>query len=121
MLIADMIHSCSNDDVAHAAVASIGGRFAERVRIAAARNGLKAGRFVSLLVRDFARRADTKTLDDLSGDIAGADHPLLCGLVRIVEPGLDEEGAHVARLDDDEELRQFGPTVRWAGPALRLQ
>jgi hypothetical protein len=121
MLIADMIHSCSNDDVAQAAVASIGGRFADRVRAAAARNGLKAGRFVSLLVRDFARRADSKSLHALSANMLGADQPLLCGLERLVEPCLDEETPSVARLDDDEELRRYGSSVQWAGPALLLQ
>jgi len=35
MLVSDLIHSCSNEMVAQAALMSIGGRFAERVRFAA--------------------------------------------------------------------------------------
>jgi hypothetical protein len=117
MLIADMIHSCSNDEVAQAAVASIGGRFAERVRDAAAKNGLQSGRYVSLVVRDFARRADKKTLVALSGDIAGADQPLLRGLVCVVESRLEEESAPL----DDGDDHKFGSSVRWDGVALRIQ
>jgi len=121
MLIADMIHSCSNDKVAQAAVASIGGRFAERVHDAAARSGVNAGRFVSLVVRNFARRADEQTLTVLSGQMAGSDQPLLRGLVRVVEQSLDDGNASVVDFDDDDDVRQFGSVIRCAGSTLRLQ
>jgi hypothetical protein len=103
MVIADMIHSCSNADVAEAAVWCIGGDFAERVHAAARKNGVDAGRFVSIVMRDFARRASKETLAGLSRKIAGDDQPLLRGLVHVVEPAL-EEGA----LFFDDEAPIFG-------------
>jgi hypothetical protein len=98
MVIADMIHSCSNADVAEAAVFCIGGAFAERVNAAARKNGVNAGRFVSIVMRDFARRASDETLAGLSRKIVGADQPLLRGLVYVLEPALEED----APFFDDE-------------------
>ena len=62
MLIADMIHSCSNASVAEAAVSCIGGNFAERVAAVAVKNGMNVGRFVAIIVRDFGRRANDEAL-----------------------------------------------------------
>jgi hypothetical protein len=98
MVIADMIHSCSNADVAEAAVCCIGGDFAERVHAAARKNGVNAGRFVSIVMRNFARRANKETLAGLSRKVAGADQPLLRGLVHVLEPALEED----ALFFDDE-------------------
>jgi len=98
MVIADMIHSCSNIYVAEAAVCSIGGAFAERVNAAACRNGVNAGRFVAIVMRDFALRANDETLSGLRQKVAGADQPLLRGLVYVLEPALEED----ALFFDDE-------------------
>ena len=103
MVIADMIHSCSNADVAEAAVCCIGGEFAERVRAAARKNRVNAGRFVSIVMRDFARRASRETLAGLNREIAGADQPLLRGLVHVLEPALEEEASFF-----DDEASAFG-------------
>ncbi len=107
MLIADLIHSCSNEHVAQAAVACIGGHFAERVRYVAGKNGLNAGRFVAIVVRNFARRASNETREALCRKVAGADQPLLHGLRHVVEPAL-EEGA----LFFDDETPGFCGGVR---------
>ncbi len=107
MLIADLIHSCSNEKVAQAAVACIGGQFADRVRHVAGKNGLNAGRFVAIVVRNFARRANDETRKALFRKIAGADQPLLHGLRHVVEPAL-EEGA----LFFDDETPGFCEGVR---------
>ncbi len=104
MLIADMIHSCSNAHVAEAAVSCIGGSFAERVCVMAGRSRMNAGRFVSIVVRDFARRANHETLVALNRKVAGADQPLLCGLVHVVEPALEDD----ALFFDDEDAA-FAP------------
>lgn len=88
MLVADMMHSCSNDRVAWAAVASIGGDFAELVAIRAEAEGLSAGDFVSSIVRGFKGRADEAVFAELQGRISGADQPLLAGLRFIVEQAL---------------------------------
>lgn len=89
MLIADMIHSCSNDKVAQAALACIGGLFAERVTDVAKKNGLSAGRFVAIVVRDFARRADMEAHAALQSHMSRADTPLLHGLRQLLEPALE--------------------------------
>ena len=103
MVIADMIHSCSNANVAEAAVYCIGGEFAERVHAAARKNGVNSGRFVSIVMRDFARRASRETLAGLNRKIAGADQPLLRGLVHVVEPALEEDASFF-----DDEASAFG-------------
>lgn len=89
MLVADLIHSCSNDKVAQAALACIGGRFADRVRAAAHEKGVNVGRFVAVVVRDFARRADETAREALRETVSGADQPLLSGLRAVLEPALE--------------------------------
>lgn len=90
MLVTDLIHSCSNEMVAQAALMSIGGRFAERVRIAAQEKGLSVGRFVAAVVRDFARKADENVREALRERIIGDDQPLLTGLRALIEPALQD-------------------------------
>ncbi len=90
MLVADLIHSCSNEMVAQAALSCIGGRFAERVRVAAQEKGMSVGRFVSVVVRDFARRADEAVREALRERITGDDQPLLSGLRAVLEPVLED-------------------------------
>lgn len=91
MVIADMIHSCSNAHVAKAAVSCIGGVFADRVAAAARQRGMETGGFVAVLVQDFARAADGEAMMALSRDIAGADQPILQGLALVLEPALGAE------------------------------
>lgn len=111
MLVTDLIHSCSNEMVAQAALKCIGGRFAERVRVAAQEKGMSVGRFVSIVVRDFARRADDGVREALRERITGDDQPLLKGLRAVLEPAL-EEGALFA----DEGLgRPFTINLSCAG------
>jgi hypothetical protein len=90
MLVADLIHSCSNETVAQAALSCIGGRFAERVRVAAQEKGMNVGRFVSVVVRDFARRADEGVREALRERITGDDQPLLSGLRAVLECALED-------------------------------
>lgn len=92
MLVSDLIHSCSNEMVAQAALMSIGGRFAERVRIAAQEKGVSVGRFVVAVVRDFAGQADESVKEALRERIIGDDQPLLTGLRALIESAL-EDGA----------------------------
>lgn len=98
MVIADLIHSCSNEMVAKAALSCIGGRFAERVRVAAHEKGMEVGRFVVIVVREFARRADDSAFEALREKISGADQPLLHGLRAVLEPALEDS----ALFFDDE-------------------
>lgn len=110
MLIADLIHSCSNDKVAQAALACIGGRFADRVRAAAHEKGMNAGRFVVVVVKTFACRANQDTHRALMQKIAGDDQPLLRGLREVLEPAL-EDGA----LFFDAETAGFGNPAVMSG------
>ncbi|HMK91043.1 MAG TPA: hypothetical protein VK446_15590 [Methylocystis sp.] len=100
MVIADLIHSCSNANVARVAVRCVGEGFADRVASAADRNGMEMGRFASVVVRQFARCANGDALSALGRSIVGADQPLLAGLVHVLEPAL-EDGASFL---DDEDL-----------------
>lgn len=106
MLVADLIHSCSNEMVAQAALSCIGGRFAERVRVAAQEKGMSVGRFVSVIVHDFARRADESVREALRERITGDDQPLLMGLRALLEPVL-EDGTVFA--DDDLVIARSVP------------
>ena len=101
MLIADLIHSCSNDRVAQAALACIGGCFAERVRLIARKKGVSVGRFVVVVVRDFARRADETAHEALRAKMIGDDQPLLKGLREVLESALEREPLFV---DDDDPV-----------------
>jgi hypothetical protein len=118
MLVTDLIHSCSNEMVAQAALMSIGGRFAERVRVAAQEKGVSVGRFVAAVVRDFAQRADDSVREALRERILGDDQPLLTGLRALIEPALGDCAASF-----DEELvmaRSMSVGQNCAG-ALRYQ
>lgn len=110
MLIADLVHSCSNAHVARAAVACVGGEFAERVAAVAEKKGVDVGRFVAAVVRDFARRANREAVRALGRSIANADQPLLLGLVCVVEPAL-EEGALF--FDDEDLCPSWGTETSW--------
>lgn len=106
MLVADLIHSCSNEMVAHAALLSIGDRFAERVRVAAQDKGMSAGRFVAAVVRDFSRRADDGMREALRMSVLGDDQPLLKGLRAVVESALEDGAVFV---DDEVVLSRLVP------------
>jgi hypothetical protein len=113
MLVSDLIHSCSNEMVAQAALKCIGGRFAERVRVAAQERGMSVGRFVAVIVRDFARRADDSLRDALRDRITGDDQPLLMGLRAVIEPALEDGAVFV---EDDVVLgRPFPADMSCAG------
>lgn len=115
MLVTDLIHSCSNEMVAQSALMCIGGRFAERVRVAAQEKGMSVGRFVSAIVRDFARRADEDVREALRERITGDDQPLLMGLRAVLETAL-EDGARF--IDDDLNYgRPFPAELNCAGLA----
>ncbi len=90
MLIGDMLHSCSHEAVAKAAVACIGDRFADRVRAAGRRRGVGVGSFVAGVVREYARRASESDLARLRRSIAGTDQPILVALRCVVEQALQD-------------------------------
>ena len=107
MVIADILHSCTDEGIATAAVASIGGPFAAAVRAEATRSGLSVGALTASLVSGFARGASERDWRELSAAMAGADHPVLTGLQAMAERA----------LRDRERATRVRP-ARDAAPAL---
>lgn len=91
MVIVDLINSCSNDKVAQAALACIGGGFAERVRVAAREKGVGVGKFVAMAVREFASRSDEAAQEALRAKVVRDDQPLLRGLREVLEAALERD------------------------------
>jgi hypothetical protein len=118
MLVTDLIHSCSNEMVAQAALMSIGGRFAERVRVAAQEKGVSVGRFVAAVVRDFARRSDDSVREALRERITGDDTPLLSGLRALIEPVLED---CAVSFDEDLVMARAMPVGQSCAGVLRYQ
>ena len=88
MLMAEILHSCTDEGIAAAAVASIGGPFAAAVGAEAERSGLSIGALTASLVASFARDASERDWRELSIAMAGADHPVLKGLQAMAERAL---------------------------------
>jgi hypothetical protein len=94
MIVREIVRTCSNPHVAHAAVASIGGDFARRFLSDAAKRNLSSGIFAAGLVRRFSRHADARDWEGVDDAIRGADQPILSGLRYILEHGVElDEGA----------------------------
>jgi hypothetical protein len=91
MVVEDIVNSCSNAYVAEAAVASIGGSFARRVRDAASRRGVRPGALAATAIIGFRTRARARDFEALQRAVAGDDQPLLRGFRLIVEPELVSE------------------------------
>ena len=90
MLMDDIFHSCTHEKVAQAAVACIGGVFADRVRHVAAVRGQTPGAFAADVVRRFDRTASGDARDILRRALRGSDQPVLQGLRLILEPSLEQ-------------------------------
>jgi hypothetical protein len=86
----EVIHTCSNEKVAEAALISLGGAFAKIVDVAAARRGVQLGRFVAELARDFERYMGTCVWARAEQSMRGADQPVLVGLYIVLAHGLLE-------------------------------
>ena len=93
MLVSEIVKSCSNDKVAAAALASIGGPFAARLIAHAESEGLEAGRMAAEMVHHFAQNADSRDLQALRLALVGTDQPVLSGLRHILEAGLHAASA----------------------------
>lgn len=91
MSIDEIVHTCSNEKVAHAAVVSLGFDFASRVRTEAERHGIAMGAFVAGIVREFGEGADARELKAVYSAMDRADQPILSGLRFILEGRLGME------------------------------
>jgi hypothetical protein len=107
MLLAEIVNSCTNEKVAEAAIASMGGVFYEDIARAAARREMSVGALVAALVLRFAWRADEFELRALASATRGAPAPVLAGLEYILECMIDE--------DDDAAHRRLPVVARQRG------
>jgi hypothetical protein len=85
MIYREIVHTCSNSEVARAAVDSIGGEFARRFAADASQRHLTSGAWAAKLVRDFANRADEIEWHRVNSATRGSDQPILTGLRYILE------------------------------------
>ncbi|SFK44433.1 hypothetical protein [Methylocapsa palsarum] len=90
-LIAEIVHTCSNEKVAQAAVASMGSDFAGRVQVTASAYGMTIGAFTAKTVRQFDRSVGEEQKKDLRAIMRGSDQPILSGLHHILQPAIDTE------------------------------
>lgn len=88
-LIAEVVHSCSNEKVAHAAVASIGSEFAGKVKATASVYGMTLGAFTARTVIQFGRDCGGEEKQALRRMMDGADQPILIALEQILKPVVD--------------------------------
>jgi hypothetical protein len=88
MLIEEIIRTCANENVAKAAVVSLGTRFAGDVEDTALACGLTIGSYAARSVERFARDGDEATLRAVIAAMQGSQEPLLAGLHRILSSRL---------------------------------
>jgi hypothetical protein len=87
----EVIHTCSNEKVAEAALISLGGAFAKTAAVTAAQRSVSQGCFVANLARDFERHAGTCVWAQAEQAMRGADQPVLVGLFFVLAQGLLRE------------------------------
>ncbi|MBK9082605.1 MAG: hypothetical protein IPL88_11270 [Rhizobiales bacterium] len=105
-MIEDLLHSCAYAPVARAALASIGGAFAEEVRRFAESRDMAAGVFAARAVIRYGRRATDESLFDLARLMQGSDQPVLAGLREILAQAIGERDA------DGSGSRESSPPPR---------
>ena len=87
-LVAEIVHTCSNEKVAQAAVASLGAEFASKVDATARLSGMSVGAFAARTVRQFDRSVGERERQALRDAMRGADQPILVGLHQILQPAI---------------------------------
>ncbi len=92
-LIAEIIHTCSHEKVAHAAVASMGSAFAGKVGVTARASGLSIGAFTARAVREFDEFSGEAERQSISKAMDSSDQPILTGLQLILSPIIEREAA----------------------------
>ena len=90
MLIADLIHSCTNEGVALAALASLGRDFHERVQLFALKNKILPETFIIALIKKFELTASDEDKVLLHQKTIGSDQPLLTALRLLIEEALEK-------------------------------
>jgi hypothetical protein len=91
-LIAEIIHTCSHEKVAQAAVASLGPDFAGKVGATAGAYGLSIGAFTARTIREFETNVGEREKQALRAIMARTDQPILTGLQHILLPVVEDDG-----------------------------
>jgi len=84
MVLKEIVQTCSNAEVANAALASIGGKFAQHIAAEASRSNLTPGMLTSLIVKEFSANASFDQMADVDAAAFGTDQPFLSGLRQIL-------------------------------------
>jgi hypothetical protein len=84
MILKEIVRTCSNADVAGAALRSIGGKFAENFASHASQSNFSPGTLAALIVKQFAENASIEEMADVHAATHGTDQPLLAGLRHIL-------------------------------------
>jgi hypothetical protein len=90
----EIVRTCSNAHIAHAALASIGGDFAVRFAADATRREMPSGVLAARFVRAFAKHAPFGERRSVEALTRGADQPILVGLHYILDNGLRADAAY---------------------------
>ncbi len=98
----EIVRTCSNAHVARAALASIGGEFAQRFAASASRRDLPSGVLAARLVRAFAMKADDEEWEGVDEATRGADQPILIGAAPYSRSGPARRGGRRANALPDE-------------------
>lgn len=120
MLVSDILHSCGNERVAEAAVASIGGEFADRLGGLARRCDLPVGVLAGKLVRRFARAAAERDWRFVISAMDGTDQPILAGLKAMIDSMMRDPLTVVYLATLASEAAEDGPVWRVA-PDMRVE
>jgi hypothetical protein len=114
MILREIVHTCSNAHVAHAALASIGGDFARRFAADASRRNVPVGVLAASMVKEFSARAADEEWDGVDEAVRGADQPILSGLRYILSHGLRDKDRMTPSQDE-------GFAARWMQRAAPAQ
>lgn len=109
-LIAEIIHTCSHEKVAQAAVASMGADFAGKVGATAGAYGLSIGAFTARTVREFEKSVGEEEKQALRAIMDRTDQPILTGLQHILLPVIETDD-----LAADAQDRAHSATPRRPG------
>lgn len=105
MLIEEIVRTCANDRVAHAAVASIGRNFLGEVSDRATAYDMSVGAFTALSVDRFTRHGDEGELRSVAEAMRKSQEPVLAGLHRILCIMLASGGCFDERRHRDRRPR----------------
>jgi hypothetical protein len=113
MILREIVHTCSNANVARAALASIGGEFAKHFAADASRRNMPAGVLAARMVKEFSVNAADEEWDGVDEAVRGADQPILSGLRYILSQGLRDNDAKSRARDGS----RGAPWIPSAAPA----